>query len=80
MMVRALGGLLVCAGLNRLRGTDETLAVRAGVHLFTADGHPAGVVPTPKDPVTNIAEFRAERGVFFVTAGRTLFQMSKAWA
>ena len=77
MTVDHAGDLLVCAGLNRLRGDTETLSVAAGVHIFSAAGEAKGFIPVPEDSVTNVAESRAEPGLLYVTAGHTLFKVRR---
>ena len=71
----ANGDLLVAAGLNRLRGTAETLAVAAGIYTFSPEGQVKSFVPVGEDSVTNIAQSPLDATLFFVTAGKTLFKL-----
>jgi len=37
-MIDERNNILVCAGLNHLEGSAKTLAVWAGVHIFSSTG------------------------------------------
>ena len=76
MAVDVAGNLYVAAGLNALRGTKETLATRAGIHVFDPMGRLIKVIPIPEDTVSNIAFGGADMKTAFVTAGKTLFRFT----
>ena len=75
MTVDSEGNLYVAAGLNRLRGTSETLDTKAGVHVFSPDGQLKEFVPIPEDTVTNCAFGGPDSKTLYVTAGKTLFKI-----
>lgn len=75
MTVDSEGNLWVAAGLNRLRGTSETLDTQAGVHVFSPGGAVLEVIPIPEDTVTNVAFGGPALRTLYVTAGKTLFQL-----
>jgi gluconolactonase len=75
MTVDSAGNLWVAAGLNRLRGTSETLDTQAGVHVFSPDGDLLELIPIPEDSITNVAFGGADLRTLYVTAGKTLFQL-----
>ena len=68
------GNLYAAAGLNRRRGTSETLDTRPGIHVFSPDGQLAQYIPVPEDTITNCAFGGADMRTLYVTAGKTLFQ------
>jgi gluconolactonase len=75
MIVDAQGNLWVAAGLNRLRGTSETLATRAGIYVFSPAGQQLDFAPIPEDTVTNLTFSRACPAALYVTAGKTVFTL-----
>ena len=75
MTVDSLGNLWVAAGLNRLRGTSETLDTPAGIHVFSPDGERIELIPIPEDTVTNCAFGGPDLNTLYVTAGKTLFSI-----
>lgn len=75
MTIDTAGNLYVAAGLNRLRGTTETLATQAGVYVFTPDGALLEFIPIPEDTVTNAAFGGPDLQTLYVTAGKTLFRL-----
>ena len=75
MTIDSEGNLWVAAGLNRLRGTSETLDTRAGVHVFSPDGELLELIPIPEDTITNVAFGGDDLRTVYVTAGKTLFQL-----
>ena len=75
MTVDAEGNLWVAAGLNRQRGSSETLDTPAGVHVFSPDGELVEFIPVPEDTVTNVAFGGADLRTLYVTAGKTLFRV-----
>jgi gluconolactonase len=69
------GNVYAAAGLNRLRGSSETLDTKAGIHVFSPEGAQIGFHPIWEDTVTNCA-FGGEDGkTLYVTAGKTLFSI-----
>jgi gluconolactonase len=76
MIVDASGNLWVAAGLNFLRNTAETLATKAGIYVFTAAGKALEFVPIPEDTVTNLTFGSVDRGVVYITAGKTVYKLA----
>lgn len=74
------GNLYAAAGLNRRRGTSETLDTKAGVHVFSPQGKLLKFYPIPEDTVTNCAFGGPDMKMLYVTAGKTLFQIPNAVA
>ena len=75
MTIDTAGNLYVAAGLNRLRGTTETLATQAGVYVFAPDGALLEFIRIPEDTVTNAAFGGPDLQTLYVTAGKTLFRI-----
>ncbi len=75
MCIDSAGSLYVAAGLNRRRGTSETLDTRAGIHVFRPSGEPAGFYPVHEDTVTNCAFGGTDMRTLYVTAGKLLLRM-----
>lgn len=75
MCIDSAGSIYVAAGLNRLRGTSETLDTRAGIHVFASTGEPRGFFPVYEDTVTNCAFGGPDMKTLYVTAGKLLLQM-----
>ena len=73
MTIDSAGNLYVAAGLNRLRGTSETLDTVAGVHVFSPGGELLEHIPIPEDTITNAAFGGPDLRTLYVTAGKTLF-------
>jgi gluconolactonase len=69
------GNVYAAAGLNRPRGTAETLDTQAGIHVFAPDGSQIGFHPIWEDIVTNCAFGGADMKTLYVTAGKTLFMI-----
>ena len=76
MTIDSEGNLYVAAGLNKLRGTSETLDTKCGVHVFSPDGRLEEFIPIPEDTITNCAFGGPDLKTLYVTAGKTLFQIS----
>lgn len=74
MAIDVEGNLYVAAGLNALRGTQETLDTRAGIHVLSPDGASLRFIPVPEDTVSNIAFGGADMKTAYVTAGKTIFK------
>ena len=75
MTVDSEGNLYVAAGLNRLRGTSETLDTVAGVHVFSPDGELLEHIPIHEDTITNVAFGGDDLRTLYITAGKTLFRV-----
>jgi gluconolactonase len=75
MCIDVKGNLYAAAGLNRPRGTSETLDTKAGVHVFAPDGKLLRFIPIPEDLITNCAFGGADNKTLYVTAGKTLFRI-----
>ena len=75
MTIDSEGNLYVAAGLNRLRGTAETLDTPAGVHVFSPQGELIEFIPIPEDTITNCAFGGPDLRTLYVTAGKTLFRI-----
>ena len=75
MTIDTEGNLYVAAGLNRLRGTTETLDNRTGVYIFAPDGELMEFIPIPEDTITNAAFGGPDMRTLYVTAGKTLFRI-----
>ncbi|MBW2426152.1 MAG: SMP-30/gluconolactonase/LRE family protein [Deltaproteobacteria bacterium] len=67
------GNVYAAAGLNRTRGSSETLDTKAGIHVFAPDGRKIGFHPIWEDTVTNCAFGGEDMKTLYVTAGKTLF-------
>ena len=75
MTIDSQGNLYVAAGLNRRRGTPETLDTVAGIHVFSPGGELLEHIPIPEDTITNAAFGGPDLRTLYVTAGKTLFSM-----
>lgn len=73
MTIDSEGNLYVAAGLNNLRGTSETLATVAGIHVFSPAGELLEHIPIPEDTITNAAFGGPDMRTLYVTAGKSLF-------
>ncbi len=69
------GNIYAAAGLNRRRGTSETLDTRPGIHVISPQGKLLRYYPILEDTVTNCAFGGADMKTLYVTAGKTLFQI-----
>ena len=74
MAVDVKGNLYVVAGLNRLRGTTETLDTKAGVYVLSPEGALLRFIAIPEDTPTNITFAGVDMKTIYVTAGKTLFK------
>jgi gluconolactonase len=68
------GNLYAAAGLNRTRGTSETLDTKAGIHVFSPAGKLLRHIPVIEDTLTNCAFGGPDMKTLYVTAGKTLFE------
>lgn len=75
MSIDVDGNLYAAAGLNRLRGTSETLDTKAGVHVISPAGRLIGFIPITEDTVTNTAFGGPDMKTLYVTAGKTLYRV-----
>jgi gluconolactonase len=80
MSIDAEGNLYAAAGLNRLRGSSETLDTKAGVHVISPAGKLIHFIPIPEDTVTNTAFGGHDMKTLYVTAGKTLYRVRTATA
>jgi len=69
------GNVYAAAGLNRRRGTSETLDTKAGIHVFNPQGKLLKFVPIPEDTITNCTFGGPGMKTIYVTAGKTLFRI-----
>jgi len=76
MTIDSEGNLWVAAGLNRVRGTSETLDTQAGVHVFSPEGEKIDFYPVWEDTITNAAFGGPEMKTLYVTSGKTLFEIA----
>jgi gluconolactonase len=75
MCIDSQGSLYVAAGLNRTRGTSETLATKAGIHVFSASGKQLDFFPVYEDSITNCGFGGPDLKTLYVTAGKLLLKM-----
>jgi gluconolactonase len=75
MCIDSQGSLYVAAGLNRTRGTSETLATRAGIHVLSSSGTLLDFFPVYEDSVTNCGFGGPDLKTLYVTAGKLLLKM-----
>ena len=75
MCIDSEGSLYVAAGLNRTRGTSETLATKAGIHVLSSSGKLLDFFPVYEDSVTNCAFGGPDLKTLYVTAGKLLLKM-----
>jgi gluconolactonase len=74
MAIDEKGNLYAAAGLHRLRGTQETLDTKCGVHVISPQGKLLRFIPIPEDTITNTAFGGPDHKTLYITAGKTLFQ------
>nr|WP_249192542.1 SMP-30/gluconolactonase/LRE family protein [Burkholderia cenocepacia] len=67
------GNLYVAAGLNHLRGTDETLDTVAGIHVLSVDGALRRIIRIWEDSVTNVTFGGPDLRTLYITAGKSVF-------
>ena len=68
------GNLYAAAGLNRRRGTSETLDTKCGIHVFSPAAKLLHFIPIPEDTLTNCAFGGPDNKTLYMTAGKTLFR------
>jgi len=69
------GNVYAAAGLNRTRGTGETLDTKPGIHVFSPQGELLKYYYIYEDTVTNCAFGGPDMKTLYVTAGKTLFSI-----
>jgi gluconolactonase len=74
MSIDEQGNLYAAAGLNRPRGSSETLDTKAGIHVISPAGKLLRVIPVWEDTLTNCAFGGPDRKTLYITAGKTLFR------
>jgi gluconolactonase len=75
MSIDEQGNLYAAAGLNRTRGTSETLDTKAGIHVISPAGKLLRVIPVWEDLLTNCGFGGPDRKTLYITAGKTLFKV-----
>jgi gluconolactonase len=75
LSIDTAGNIYAAAGLNRTRGTSETLDTRPGIHVISPGGMLLRYYPIPEDTVTNCAFGGRDMKTLYVTAGKTLFEI-----
>ena len=75
MSIDTQGNLYASAGLNRTRGTSETLDTKCGVHVISPQGRLLKFIPIPEDTITNNAFGGPDMKTLYITAGKTLFRV-----
>jgi gluconolactonase len=75
MSIDTEGNLYASAGLNRTRGTSETLDTKCGVHVISPQGRLIAFIPIPEDTITNNAFGGPDMKTLYITAGKTLFRV-----
>jgi gluconolactonase len=75
MSIDTKGNLYVSAGLNRPRGTSETLDTPCGVHVISPAGRRIGFFPIAEDTITNNAFGGPDDRTLYITAGKTLYRV-----
>ena len=71
------GNLYAAAGLNRRRGSSETLDTKAGMYMFAPSGKLLEFIPIPEDTLTNCTFGGPDLRTLYVTAGKTLFRIQR---
>ena len=69
------GNIYAAAGLNRRRGTSETLDTKPGIHVISPQGKLLRYTPIYEDTITNCAFGGPGLKTLYVTAGKTLFRI-----
>lgn len=70
--IDSAGNLYAVAGLNRRRGSSETLDTKAGIHVFSPAGELIAFHPVWEDTVTNCGFGGEGLKTLYVTAGKLL--------
>lgn len=69
------GNIYASAGMNKLRGTSETLDVKTAVYVISPLGRLLNFIPIPQDTITNNTFGGADMKTLYVTSGPTLFKI-----
>jgi gluconolactonase len=75
MTIDSEGNLYAAAGLNRTRGTSETLDTKCGIHVISPQGKLIAFSPIPEDTLTNCCFGGPDLKTLYVTAGKNLYRM-----
>ena len=75
MSIDTAGNLYASAGLNRRRGTSETLDTKCGVYVISPAGKLIRFIPISEDTITNNAFGGPDMKTLYVTAGKTLYKL-----
>ena len=75
MSIDTQGNLWVSAGMNQLRGTDETLANKTGIYVINPAGALLKFIPIAEDYITNNTFAGPDRKTLYITAGKTLYKI-----
>jgi gluconolactonase len=75
MSIDTQGNLWVSAGMNQLRGTDETLANKTGIYVISPAGALLKFIPIAEDFITNNTFAGPDLKTLYVTAGKTLYKI-----
>jgi gluconolactonase len=75
MSIDVKGNIYAAAGLNRPRGTSETLDTKPGIHVISPGGKLLKYYPIYEDTITNCAFGGSDMKTLYVTAGKTLFEI-----
>jgi gluconolactonase len=75
MSIDTEGNLWASAGLNRRRGSSETLDTKCGVHVISPAGKLLKFIPIPEDTITNNAFGGPDMKTLYITAGKTLYKV-----
>jgi gluconolactonase len=75
MSIDVEGNIYAAAGLNRLRGSSETLDTKPGIHVISPQGKLLEYYPVYEDTVTNCGFGGPDMKTLYVTAGKTLFRI-----
>jgi gluconolactonase len=75
MSIDTEGNIYAAAGLNRPRGTSETLDTKPGIHVISPQGKLLKYYPIYEDTITNCAFGGPDMKTLYVTAGKMLFEI-----
>ncbi|MBM3810469.1 MAG: SMP-30/gluconolactonase/LRE family protein [Acidimicrobiia bacterium] len=73
--IDSAGNLYAAAGLNRTRGTSETLDTKCGIHVISPQGKLLAFTAIPEDTLTNCCFGGPDLKTLYVTAGKTLYRI-----
>ncbi len=75
MSIDVQGNLYASAGLNRPRGSAETLDTKCGVHVISPSGKLIQFIAVPEDTITNNAFGGSDMRTLYIAAGKTLYRI-----